>query len=564
MKISRRKLLAASGASLIVPRPAKAWIHGGFSFIPSQIPNIYEYWDSNQKVYSDAGTTLATNGGAVQQWTGTINNTVLSQATLGNRPKYMKVGSSTGLNFSAALSHVLASSSVGLGNLSQLSFFVALRMNCETDFSGTPSYGCPLNYCVAGSNPLSTGSFGLCRQNAYLAATGQNGQNFVFGAPDTGPGGAHANQSTDCLGVAIMAGMTLDGSNANAYWGSLGTPYGVQAALQDWNGSPAATMAQAANIATNGVFRVGQWSPFSTWGAGQFDGQIYGIVIVKGAMSQSDIINLQRYFINQRTLPQCVVPGGAESHGHWGTNGTLLSTTSGPAHYAGSGTTTHTLTAGTLDTQALQGLGSGWSTRRIYMLVMIDYNADIVQGSTTIGGVSIDVKQSIGNNASDFSWYVISARVPTGSENGVVITTNVNVTNVQTSSFIVDDSKLSSIQPTAVRYDYLTSFATTMTSGGIAVSDGGLILCMSCTNVSNLVAGSVGGAQIIYLDAAVANPIGSSGANIYGYSLPNAWWGLGFGCEIPAGTVTTTWGWMNATTAASWVTSLTIGMVALR
>jgi len=57
---------------------------------------------ANETVFSDAGTTQATNGGTVQQWKDKKNNgLIFSQATSGNRPSYntSAINSKAGVSF---------------------------------------------------------------------------------------------------------------------------------------------------------------------------------------------------------------------------------------------------------------------------------------------------------------------------------------------------------------------------------------------------------------------------------------------------------------------------------
>lgn len=62
---------------------------GSTAFSPSQISGLQFWVSSDQRVYSDAGTTLATNGQTVQQWNDLSGNSRnVSQGTAGARPTY--------------------------------------------------------------------------------------------------------------------------------------------------------------------------------------------------------------------------------------------------------------------------------------------------------------------------------------------------------------------------------------------------------------------------------------------------------------------------------------------
>lgn len=50
--------------------------------------SLLSWWDANYFAYSNAGTTLATNGQGVQQWNSRSASIIASQATSGLRPTY--------------------------------------------------------------------------------------------------------------------------------------------------------------------------------------------------------------------------------------------------------------------------------------------------------------------------------------------------------------------------------------------------------------------------------------------------------------------------------------------
>jgi hypothetical protein len=68
----------------ITPRTANA-----AALLPSSVGGLYAWYKADAGVYTDAGTTLATNGQTVQQWNDQSGNGHhLSQSTSGKRPTY--------------------------------------------------------------------------------------------------------------------------------------------------------------------------------------------------------------------------------------------------------------------------------------------------------------------------------------------------------------------------------------------------------------------------------------------------------------------------------------------
>jgi hypothetical protein len=165
---------------------------------PSMLPSLFAWYKADAGLYSNAGTTPVTNGGAVQQWNDQSGGgRHLTQATAGKRPIW-----TTGniLTFTAANDHwMMTATGVPLG-ASTLSVFVAARMNV----GATPNFGRLFNYGSPSGFDYATGSFAVAKESS-------NPEIAMYGAA----GSAQLGGITD--GATFFAGFVNNGTTVSVY-----------------------------------------------------------------------------------------------------------------------------------------------------------------------------------------------------------------------------------------------------------------------------------------------------------------------------------------------------------
>jgi len=244
--------------------------------------DLVGWYAADQGVYSDAGTTPATNTGTVQQWNNLVSGEPhLSQATSGARPTLLTAGlnSLPTINFVKATEQWMgmAAQSMTCTNAA-LSFFIVGQMHTET-----ASYGRIVGWTSNAS--LLRADFGNTDSACVMLRDATN--NAI---------GSFFNSSPLCNVAASLAttyrlGRVFGGGNI--------TPYTNNVAGSTGSASPA--------FGTLGSLRIGaQISSVSNPppSAGEFlDGVISEIVVVKKAITDSGELDaLDAYFVDHWNL----------------------------------------------------------------------------------------------------------------------------------------------------------------------------------------------------------------------------------------------------------------------
>lgn len=235
---------------------------------PKDLPSLVAWYVATAGVYSDAGTTLATDGQTVQQWndqSGNGNN--ISQATSGKRPTYNAAGfnSKQTVTFAAASLQQMASGANAVGfNSNAMSCFVVGQM-----LTGTAANGRAASFVANGQSADYDNL-----QSAVVIARNSTNNAFI---QDIALNLLSANIS---LATNYRLGMT---ATSASYFNYI-------------NNSQAATNTTAGTCAFggashNGTFRVGSSPADECW-----DGPISEVVLTQAVISSADRALLDTYF----------------------------------------------------------------------------------------------------------------------------------------------------------------------------------------------------------------------------------------------------------------------------
>jgi len=245
-------------------QPNQRWFRPGAvvaAWTPANLPSLIGWWKADANVYNDAGSTLATNGQTVQQWSdqsGVGNHLV--QATSGERPTF---------------------------NTNQLN-------------------GLPGIACGGWLNQLTL-SLGGTTASCYVVAkhtTGGNGRIVTFAAT----GGPDYDGDTDAIFFYLPSDTTVTGFRNGAKSNgtvATGTPY-VLGSIFDGtnhtmyiNGTAQSAVGSTGTFGSTGGLGVGDSpdSPPSTASGGSpMNGMVFEIVLTTAAIGSTDRTNLATYF----------------------------------------------------------------------------------------------------------------------------------------------------------------------------------------------------------------------------------------------------------------------------
>lgn len=214
---------------LIIPRrkPAAA----AAAWTPASLSNLLAWYKADTGVYSDAGTTLATDTQTVQQWNDQSGNGYhLLQATSGRRPQYLSAGfnSKQTVKFTSATptGMVTATNVVAGFGTNASGFFVGQLLTgtasnaravslCKPFASDTDANSCIMGFRNAGGDAIASYRGGVVASQAVSLATnlrfgvvydGANGTSYLNNANATATANTNAFDSTDgtyALGVGI-------------------------------------------------------------------------------------------------------------------------------------------------------------------------------------------------------------------------------------------------------------------------------------------------------------------------------------------------------------------------
>lgn len=112
---------------------------------PDDIASLVAWWDADEEVYNDAGSTLASVSDLVYQWNDLKNSSNLIQATSTNRPVLETRSSKRVIRFDGADNFMTAADNANLDLGNVFSIFVVLTVNATfSDFvfcsKGTDAY----------------------------------------------------------------------------------------------------------------------------------------------------------------------------------------------------------------------------------------------------------------------------------------------------------------------------------------------------------------------------------------------------------------------------------------
>jgi hypothetical protein len=232
--------------------------------------NLIAWYRADTQVYSDAGTTPATNSSTVQQWNDLSGNGYnLSQATSGKRPTFLSAGfnSKPTVQFAQPNATGMTSgSAVALGTGALASAFGVGQMLANTDANGMfvsyLSHGDTHDWNESTSAQLITN-----------AASGNTG----IWSPRNSTHYSYSGGGTVLLSTNYRLGFIYNGTNGSSYVNNVG--YNPAAFTLSF-GSP-------------GTIGVGQ----SITDINQcWDGPISEVVLTNSALSSGDRTSLDNYF----------------------------------------------------------------------------------------------------------------------------------------------------------------------------------------------------------------------------------------------------------------------------
>ncbi len=231
------------------------------AWTPIQLPSLFAWYEANVGVYSDAGTTLATNGQTVQQWNDQSGaGKHLSQATSAKRPTFNTgvQNNLSGISFVSGNGQFLATATIALGGTTASVFAVIKGSTPPADNRGVSFIG------GADANDFSTTTSSIIfyypTTTSVLALS--NGVNLSTGAVTNG--------------AFTQIGSIFDGTNHTMYIG--GT---AQTAVGDTN-----------TFGATGKFGVGGQPN----GNSPLDGTILELIITSNAVSAANRANIKSYF----------------------------------------------------------------------------------------------------------------------------------------------------------------------------------------------------------------------------------------------------------------------------
>lgn len=187
------------------------------SFVPTDISGLVFWVSADSGAYTDAGTTLATNGQTVQQWNDRSTSAAnASQATAGSRPTYQtgQVNSLPALTFDGAGDTIAISASIV-----QRHVFAVAKVGTLTDLQML--FGSPVGADVSvrvdspssngyrgASNAVFPGDWSVFNESRFLV----NGVN-----TNTIPAGFHVVESSKDTATAAQT-LEVGGTAVSRFW----------------------------------------------------------------------------------------------------------------------------------------------------------------------------------------------------------------------------------------------------------------------------------------------------------------------------------------------------------
>lgn len=243
--------------------------------VPANISGLVLQLDANYGVYTDAGTTLATDGQSVQQWNDRSSaGSNASQGTAGNRPVF-KVNIINGkpvVRFTAASSHyMLANGAAAFAQGSDIPFTVFI-VGSVTAASGTQSWCGWWN--SGNATPLH-----VLRGNTVTQ--------YRLESTRTDDAASATNASASTVLVGTSAQLYTIRFN--------GTTVDLTAGLTTSN--------QAQNVGTIAAFdRFAIGALVRTTVANFLDGDIAELLVYNAALSNTDVLTIQRSLSRKYSL----------------------------------------------------------------------------------------------------------------------------------------------------------------------------------------------------------------------------------------------------------------------
>jgi hypothetical protein len=235
------------------------------AWTPASLPNLVGWWKADAGAYSDAGTTLATNGQGVWQWNDQSGNGLhLRQGTGVDRPVFL-TGTLNGLpvlDFNAANSSSLLST----------------QTPGSPPFNGATTSPSHLSGFIVFKCTATSNSRVLCIFNTFETAA--DGAALVFMNSLTNPytyGNAFLSNCTITSGSWNEIGSIFDGSNNTMYLANVAQ-------------TPAAS---TSTFSTTSNVSIG----CDAGGATNLTGQVAEALITTNVISSGDRSSLNTYFL---------------------------------------------------------------------------------------------------------------------------------------------------------------------------------------------------------------------------------------------------------------------------
>jgi len=265
------KIPAASGSFSFTG--ADATLTKTSAWTPASLPNLIAWYKADAGVFSDAGTTPATNGQKVRQWNDQSGNGYhLGQSDTNHQPVFQSTswtGSKNAVFFDPAVGNeatLMTTSGVAMGTGSPFSCFAMCQLE-----SGASANGRVLVYSAGGNEDFQGGGGILLSRDGSNQAIGT----YRNGSVAT----ASIIYATD-----TRMGFIGDGTNTTPYVNnSAGTP-----------SSDTQTFTSGGYVGVGGAIGAGVTRFNSYW-----KGKIAEIVLTNGALSSGDRNSLDAYFTSR-------------------------------------------------------------------------------------------------------------------------------------------------------------------------------------------------------------------------------------------------------------------------
>jgi hypothetical protein len=341
-----------------------AAVSGGADPISIFGANLAAWYKADAGVYTDAGTTLATNTQTVQQWndqSGHGNH--LTQATSGLRPQFLSAGLNglPAVQFTASVGTVLQNANQTVPSTTNvMSVFGVGQMG-----TATQTYGRGIAFTTNASFAATT-DYSVADSAIYWLRDGSSTNNFELWAAGSGAIGAQ----TIVPGTNYRFGAVIDGvgNTAHTYVNNVVDVAGSAAPPVTWG--------------TAGAFMIG--TGFGGGSGYSWDGPISEIVVVKAVVSSSDRAALDSYFQTKWWGAPANI-GAAAGNGASAVVG--LATAAATAAAAGTGASAVLGAATAVATAAATGTGASsvvGSTATTYDSATTAWAAQVVTNGGTV------------------------------------------------------------------------------------------------------------------------------------------------------------------------------------